>query len=564
MAWVLRRQAGWATVLALASLASTAALLLRPAMLGRAVDDAVAGELLSASLVWTAAVFAVILVAEAVTELADPWSTADATAGLRRRLLGHVLALDTRQGRRLDAGDVVSRLVSSAPETAAAAPAIIEAVGSAVSSIGGVAALWLIDWRLAVAFLTGVPLGALLIGLFARRAAELTASYQTVQGRIAARLVDALAGIRTIRAAGAVDRETERVLLPLEDLAVAGRGMWRAYGQVVWRSMLLVPLMEIAVLIVAGLGVVQGRLSPGQLLATVGYVSLGLGFFEQTDIMMRLSRIRGSARRLAEVLGVPAMAPGHAALPPGDGELVLRDVTVRADGTVLLDRLTLRVPAGVTLAVVGRSGAGKSTLAEVAGRLCDPDRGQVLLDGADLAMIRPDALRRGIGYAFERPALLGATVAGMIGYGRGLLPMASVTRAARTAHADAFIRRLPSGYSTPLATLVLSDGEVQRLGLARSLTGDGRLLILDDATSNLDSVTEMELASALTSTLPGRTRLIVTHRASTAARADLVAWLEAGRIREVAPHAWLWRHPDYRAVFQHERDNAVANGDGHA
>jgi ATP-binding cassette subfamily B protein len=475
-----------------------------------------------------------------------------------------VLALDTRQGRRLDAGDVVSRLVSSAPETAAAAPAIIEAVGSAVSSIGGVAALWLIDWRLAVAFLTGVPLGALLIGLFARRAAELTASYQTVQGRIAARLVDALAGIRTIRAAGAVDRETERVLLPLEDLAVAGRGMWRAYGQVVWRSMLLVPLMEIAVLIVAGLGVVQGRLSPGQLLATVGYVSLGLGFFEQTDIMMRLSRIRGSARRLAEVLGVPAMAPGHAALPPGDGELVLRDVTVRADGTVLLDRLTLRVPAGVTLAVVGRSGAGKSTLAEVAGRLCDPDRGQVLLDGADLAMIRPDALRRGIGYAFERPALLGATVAGMIGYGRGLLPMASVTRAARTAHADAFIRRLPSGYSTPLATLVLSDGEVQRLGLARSLTGDGRLLILDDATSNLDSVTEMELASALTSTLPGRTRLIVTHRASTAARADLVAWLEAGRIREVAPHAWLWRHPDYRAVFQHERDNAVANGDGHA
>jgi ATP-binding cassette subfamily B protein len=152
----------------------------------------------------------------------------------------------------------------------------------------------------------------------------------------------------------------------------------------------------------------------------------------------------------------------------------------------------------------------------------------------------------------------------MIGYGRGLLPMASVTRAARTAHADAFIRRLPSGYSTPLATLVLSDGEVQRLGLARSLTGDGRLLILDDATSNLDSVTEMELASALTSTLPGRTRLIVTHRASTAARADLVAWLEAGRIREVAPHAWLWRHPDYRAVFQHERDNAVANGDGHA
>jgi ATP-binding cassette subfamily B protein len=128
--------------------------------------------------------------------------------------------------------------------------------------------------------------------------------------------------------------------------------------------------------------------------------------------------------------------------------------------------------------------------------------------------------------------------------GRDRLPVGA---AARAAHAHEFVSRLPDGYDTPLAEAPMSGGEAQRLGLARAWPAQ-RVLVLDDATSSLDMVTEMQIAQALTEPR-GRTRLIVTHRAATAARADLVVWLEAGRLRGVGPHARLWCDPDYRAVF---------------
>jgi ATP-binding cassette subfamily B protein len=224
-------------------------------------------------------------------------------------------------------------------------------------------------------------------------------------------------------------------------------------------------------------------------------------------------------------------------------------VTVRAGGATLLDRLDLEVPAGACVALVGRSGAGKTTLAWLVGRLGDPDEGEVLLDGVPVAALAPPELRRAVVYAFERPALLGGTVAGAIAYGRPDAAAAEVERAAAAAQADGFVRRLPDGYDTPLRAAPLSGGEAQRLGLARAVAQDGRVLVLDDATSSLDTATEMRLGEALADLLGGRTRLVVAHRTATAARADLVAWLDGGRVRDLAPHADLWRDPEYRAVF---------------
>ncbi|NEA25573.1 ATP-binding cassette domain-containing protein, partial [Actinomadura bangladeshensis] len=131
-------------------------------------------------------------------------------------------------------------------------------------------------------------------------------------------------------------------------------------------------------------------------------------------------------------------------------------------------------------------------------------------------------------------------------------PDARLAEAARAARADGFIRRLPGGYDTPLADAPMSGGELQRMGLARAFAHAGRVLILDDATSSLDTVTEMEITDAVLTRFAGITRLIIAHRASTAARADLVAWLDGGRLRALAPHTTLWRNPDYRAVFTTE------------
>ncbi|WP_146057527.1 ATP-binding cassette domain-containing protein, partial [Streptomyces sp. SM12] len=215
----------------------------------------------------------------------------------------------------------------------------------------------------------------------------------------------------------------------------------------------------------------------------------------------------------------------------------------------VLRDVRLTVPAGSSLAVVGRSGAGKSTLAAVAGRLLDPDAGDVRLDGVRLADVDPVVLRSEIGYAFGRPALFGPTVADAIAFGTRRPDPGEVRDAAHAAAADPFVRLLPHGYDTPLEDAPMSGGERQRLGLARAFAHPGRLLILDDATSGLDTATERRVQRALDRHSARRTRLIVAHRVATAARADRVAWLEDGAVRAVGPHTRLWRDPEYRAVF---------------
>jgi len=225
---------------------------------------------------------------------------------------------------------------------------------------------------------------------------------------------------------------------------------------------------------------------------------------------------------------------------------------VRSGDRVILDGLDLDIPAGVTAAVVGPSGSGKTTLAALAGRLAEPDEGEVILDGTAVSALLPSELRRGVSYAFAQPACLGRTVADDIGYGAQHLARDDIERAARMARAHDFIRRLPGGYDAPMAVVQLSGGERQRLGIARAIAAGARVLVLDDATSSLDTATEAQVNEAILALRAARTTLIVAHRAATAARADTVVWLEEGRVRGLAPHGQLWRDPAYRAVFSSE------------
>jgi ATP-binding cassette subfamily B protein len=305
------------------------------------------------------------------------------------------------------------------------------------------------------------------------------------------------------------------------------------------------PLVLVAVLATGGLLLVNGRISAGELFAASQYAVIGAGLGGLTGVFGQLARARAGTRRAVEVFAAEPVGYGRRDLPDGPGRLELRGVTVRAGDTVLLDDVDLVLPGGAAVAVVGPSGAGKSVLAEVAARLRDPDRGVVLLDGVPLADLSRAALRAAVGCAFERPALIGGSVADAIDPGRDRQRLVAVARAT---HAHEFVSRLPFGYDTPLADAPFSGGEVQRLGLARAWKA-GRLLILDDATSSLDMVTEMQIARTLTEQPGGRTRLIVTHRPATAVRADLVVWLAGGRVRAIGPHDRLWRDPAYRAVF---------------
>ncbi len=554
----VRHSAVRCAALCLVSAAGSATDLLLPAALGRALDLALTSGHGAQAARWTLAA-GLLLAAEAACDGLQIWLTgttdARTTAWLRRSLVRRILAAGPGPAGRFGTGDLVTRCTGNAA-TAAVAPSSAASVLAAVATpLGALVALGLIDPWLLAAFAVGGPALVALVRAFTRAGADCAARYQQAQADIAGRLVEAIGGARTIAAAGTAARERARILAPLPELSRQGHRTWRIQGRAAAQGAVVVPLLQFAVIAVGGLRLAAGRLSVGELLAASRYAVLAAGIGMVVSRLDALVRARAAAARAAEVLALPSTVHGARRLPPGEGRLELRGVTVRRGGAAVLNDLTLTVPGGTSLAVVGRSGSGKSLLAAVAGRLTEPDEGVAVLDGVPLDELRRDELRRAIGYAFERPALLGETIAGLIAYGSEPEPgEREITAAARAACADPFVRLLPDGYRTPPRQAPLSGGEAQRLGLARAFAHRGRLLILDDATSSLDAVTELRVGEALVDGIGARTRILIAHRAATAARADQVAWLDGGRVRALGPHRELWRLPAYRAVFGEEAE----------
>ena len=564
---VLRQSLGQApgmvALLVVVAVVAVVTTVLMPSVLAIAIDAATVGGDLPRALAQLAALLAMVAVTDVLDDLIASYYGSRLTARLRHRLLGAALALGVPGQQRFPAGDLLSRLTVNAGNPATFLPLLLAAGSNLLISVGAVVALALIDPRLAVTFLLGVPPAMVLLQRFVAEAGGPFVRYQELQAAIITRLLDALRGVRTIRASGTVEREIGRILEPLPELHRTGWQVWASQRKVSWQMSLLVPMLQVLVLTVAGFSLSAGRITAGELVAASSYVTLALGSVGLLDTVFSLVGCQVGAGRLGEVLETtPAVSPPSrpVVVPLGPGGLELRDVSVRLGEQTVLDHLDLSVPPGTSVAVVGRSGTGKSVLLSLVGRLLDPDEGEVLLDGVPVRRIELAQLRRIVTYAFERPALLGSSVHDMIAYARPEASRAEVEAAAEAAQADRFIRLLPEGYDTPLAEAPLSGGELQRLGLARAILTGARVVVLDDATSSLDTATEVKVAEALERLLAGRTSLVVAHRAATAARADLVAWLDAGRIRALAPHAVLWSDPSYRAVFAAGAD--ATDGDG--
>ncbi|WP_369393944.1 ATP-binding cassette domain-containing protein [Streptomyces sp. CG1] len=558
----LRQGGARCAALCAVSTTATATGLLLPALLGHTLDLLLAHAPAARWIGGCAGLVLLLALLDGCAGVFTGTCDAQATAWLRRRLTGHVLALGPRATARFGAGDLVARLVGNAAQAGTAPGALAALLAAFAGPVGGVVALALIDPCLAAVFLAGAPVLALLLRAFARDTTACVADYQRVQGRIAGALAEAVGGFRTIRAAGAEDRETARILAPLPELSRAGHRMWRVQGRAAAQAVTVAPLLNLGVLAVAGLLLARHRLSVGEMLAASRYAVLATGVGALVGQLAALGRARAATGRLAEVLAESAPGHGTGRLPSGNGRLELRAVTALRGGRTVLDGVDLTVPGGTTLAVVGRSGAGKSLLAQLAGRLADPDTGEVLLDGVRLRDLTHGELRRAVAYAFERPALPGTTIEDTIAFGHTAATPAAVRAAARRAHADDFVRRLPEGYATRTADAPRSGGESQRLGLARAFAHGGRLLILDDALSSLDTVTEHRITETLLAAGPDRTRLLIAHRATTAARADRVAWLHEGRVRAVGTHRELWREPEYRAVFGGDGTGGAEAGGG--
>ncbi|MCM2392764.1 ABC transporter ATP-binding protein [Streptomyces albipurpureus] len=522
-----------------------------PAAIGTTVDQLVTqGRIPWPALLLCAALTALEVLLDAVVALLGGTTTAMLTARLRTAVLDRVIRAEPRHGQVVSPGDLTTRLTANAADAAAVPVTAATAVAGVLLPLGGIVGLFLIDPWTGLALLVGAPAFVLLLRTLVRRTADAAADYQREQALVATRLTETLDGIATVRAAHSATRERARITEPLTALAAHGRRTWQIHGSAAGTSAVLLPLLSVLVLAVAGVRLAAGAISVGDLLAVSRYAVLAVGLGSLTGALGAIARGRSAARRLDPLLTLPSIPHRSRTLPPdGPGTLELRDIDVTREGEQPLRKVNLTVPGGTSLAVVGRSGSGKSLLAAVAGRLTDPDGGTVLLDGVPLDGVDPVVLRHEVGYAFARPALLGRTVEDTIAAGAVRPTGAEVRAAARAASADGFITLLPQGYRTPLDQAPLSGGERQRLGLARAFAHAGRLLILDDATSSLDTITERQVQRALAQRAGMSTRIVVAHRVSSAVEVDRVVWLENGEVRAVGRHSDLWADPDYRQVF---------------
>ncbi|GIE75538.1 ABC transporter ATP-binding protein [Actinoplanes philippinensis] len=551
---VAARTPGRLSLLALMLLLRLALGLAAPALLAAALHDLTAGpgrpdqlDRLGgpvAALAWTVAVLAAT---ELIMGMLSATMVASSAVWLQTRVVGHLLRLGDRMP--LAPGEATAR-VAQGTSTASLPYTFIAVCTGLLGSVIALIVLWTIDIYAGLVFSLALPVGVVTARRFMRGMTSAQSTYLSIQSGIADTLVGALAGARTVRASGTVRTEIDRVLAPLPALNSAGSALWRRQRRVVWQLALLVPLVQVLTLAVAGLGITAGRIAPTDLIAVWGYLALASGALSQIDALAEIAHVRAGTARLADMISTPAPAGGAGVLPAGPGAVSWQGVTIDRPGTdSVLDGLDLELRPGVATAFVGPSGAGKSLAAALVGRLIDPDAGRVLLDGVAVTEVPLPDLRRAVTYAFDRPTLIGTTVHDAIRFGRDDLTSADVLAAARAARADTFIRRLPQGYDTPLAQAPLSGGESQRLGLARALVRPARVYVLDDATSGLDTVTEDEVGRAITTLLAGRTRVVVAHRAATAAACDHVVWFDRGRVRAAGRHSDLWLDPGYRDLF---------------
>lgn len=347
---------------------------------------------------------------------------------------------------------------------------------------------------------------------------------------------------------------------------------WSLKARRAWRAMDLSMLVQVGVLLALQAGLIglvilfwtRGEASPGDVAYAMTSYLLINGYLR--DIGFHMQNLQRSVNEIEDVIRYADTTPedaedGHLpALRVTDGRIRFEDVDFRyPNGNGAFYRgLSLDIPAGARIALVGQSGSGKSTFVKLLQRLYEPDGGRILIDGQDIAGATRASLRRAVALVPQEPVLFHRSIGENIAYAKPAATRQEVEAAARLAHADEFISRLQQGYDTLVGErgVKLSGGERQRIAIARAFLADAPILVLDEATSSLDAVTEAHIQDAMERLMEGRTTLVIAHRLSTIRRMDRILVFERGRIVEQGAHAELMARKD--GVFRHLQATQLA------
>lgn len=488
---------------------------------------------------------------------------------VRADLYDHVQRLSLAQHARTTTGDLVTRLTSDVGRLQeVVVTAGLPLVGNVVTLVAMTAVMAVLDWRLTLVLVCVFPAFLLLSRRQTRRITTVSRDQRQREGDLAALAVETLGAMRVVQAYALEPVLRERFGRSNRKGLRAGVQARRMAAALERSTDVLVGLATAVVLTMGARRVLAGALSPGELVVFLTY--LKSAFKPMRDVAKytgRIARAAASAERLVDLLRTrPEIADTSWArpAPPFRGDVSFEGVSAayRADRPALHD-VSLHVRPGQRLAVVGPSGAGKSTLAALLLRLQDPVSGCVRIDGHDLRDLTLESLRAQVAIVLQESVLFAATVGENVAHGRPDASDAEIEAAARTANAHAFIAALPDGYDTILGErgATLSGGQRQRIAIARAVLRDAPIVVLDEAMAGLDAASEQAVHEALRGLTAGRTTIVIAHDLDAVADADLMAWLEQGRLVDVgAPRGVMARRSDTSAPTARSMRSGIGVG----
>jgi ABC-type multidrug transport system fused ATPase/permease subunit len=475
------------------------------------------------------------------------WVGQRALQDLRLRIFEHLQSQPIGFYERRQAGQLISRMTNDVQALdQLVTDGVVTLFQSSLTLIGTVAILAWLDLELALLTFLIFPIMGL--GSFAFRIVSADAYARTREeiGSITAYLQESLSGIRILRSFGQEPQHIERFRELNESNRAANMTTVNLNAAYFPAVELMSALATVGILLYGGFQVIDGNIMPGVVIAFVLALN---GFF---DPIQQLSQVyttyqagMAALDKIFDLLDVePDLvdAPDAVGLERLRGEIELRDVSFRygsgEDAEWAVEHLSLVVAPGQTVALVGSTGAGKSTVAKLVARFYDPTDGAVLVDGHDLRGVEQASLRRQLGIVPQEGFLFSGTIGDNIAFGRPNATDEEVRAAARAVGADEFIGGLEHGYDTPVGErgTQISAGQRQLIAFARALVADPRILILDEATSNVDLHTEGRIEAGLRRLLAGRTSIVIAHRLSTIRQAARIVVLDGGRIVEQGTH----------------------------
>jgi len=483
-----------------------------------------------------------------------------AITDMRRRVMAHVTRLPVRYFDSTQTGILISRIMTDAEGIRnLVGTGLVQLIGGILTAIVALVVLLNLNWRLTLITLAVLAIFSGFMTWVFKRFRPLFRERGKINAEVTGRLAETLGGVRIVKAYTAEHREqivftrgANRLLRNVAQSITAVSGT-QAF------STIIVGAIGVIMMLVGGQSILAGKMTVGGLVMYLAFTGMLAGPLVEianigtqiTEAFAGLDRIRDLQAMVAE----DASDAERPALGPMKGDIAFEDVSFEYNaGAPVLKHVSFNAPAGTTTALVGSSGSGKSTLISLVMAFNRPKSGRVMLDGRDLATVRLADYRDHLGVVLQDNFLFDGTIAENIAFSRPNATPERIREVSRIAHCDEFIDRFEKGYDTIVGErgVRLSGGQRQRVSIARAILANPKILILDEATSSLDSESEAMIQDGLRSLMRGRTTFVIAHRLSTIRGADQILVLEGGEIVERGTHEQLMvKHGRYREL--HDR-----------